>query len=64
MKQNTTIIRKYAEADLKSKIDIIFKYYPEINSIDDLAMENSEFEFNQEMDIVIRRAMRGVCSLI
>lgn len=50
MKQNTTIIRKYAEADLKSKINIIFKYYPEINSIIDAHIAGMKYRILEERE--------------
>lgn len=33
MKKDTTIIRRYAEAKLELKVDIICKYYPQIDGI-------------------------------
>ena len=35
MKNNTTIIRKYADAKPELKIDIVCRYYPQLDSIID-----------------------------
>ena len=48
MKKDTTIIRKYAEAKPELKIDIICKYYPQLDSIIDAGIAGMKFIICEE----------------
>lgn len=48
MKKDTTIIRKYAEAKPELKIDIICKYYPQLDSIIDAGIAGIKFIICEE----------------
>lgn len=48
MKKDTTIIRKYAEAKPEFKIDIICKYYPQLDSIIDAGIAGMKFIICEE----------------
>lgn len=43
MKKNTTIIRKYADAKPELKIDIICRYYPQLDNIIDAGIAGMKF---------------------
>lgn len=43
MKNNTTIIRKYADAKPELKIDIICRYYPQLDNIIDAGIAGMKF---------------------